>query len=224
MPKETFFNLPADKRQSLVDILLDEFAENSYKNVSVARIVARAGIAKGSFYQYFADKQDCYLYLLQLGIDEKMAFMRQLPPPGQDLDIFATLRWLLDAGTRFEFSSPRLARIGYRAVFDDVPLPDETLALVRQGSQAYFRQLIEQGIAAGVVNPHIDPEIAAFIYSVVFANLGQYLLQRFAIAPQDLLEARGQPFAQEALRTALQQTLAVLEFGLRRPTSNPESV
>ena len=50
MPKETFFNLPDDKRRRILDVVIDEFADNDYANVSISRIVARAGIAKGSFY------------------------------------------------------------------------------------------------------------------------------------------------------------------------------
>ena len=39
MPKDTFFNLSDEKRQHILNILLEEFAENDYKNVSVSRIV-----------------------------------------------------------------------------------------------------------------------------------------------------------------------------------------
>ena len=106
------------------------------KNVSVSRIVNRAGIAKGSFYQYFEDKKDCYLYLLELAAREKTSFLHQSPPPDAVNGIFDTLRWLLKAGVRFEFSKPQLSRISHRAVFDDVPLPEETNALIRFGRHA----------------------------------------------------------------------------------------
>jgi TetR/AcrR family transcriptional regulator len=53
MPKQTFFNLPDEKRDLITDVVIDEFADNDYDKVSISRIVQRAGIAKGSFYQYF---------------------------------------------------------------------------------------------------------------------------------------------------------------------------
>jgi TetR/AcrR family transcriptional regulator len=215
MPKKTFFNLPDEKRRALVDVLLDEFAGNDYRNVSIARIVHRAGIAKGSFYQYFADKQDCYLYLIQLAMDEKKAFLSQSPPPEEASNPFARLRWLLAAGTRFEFSSPRLARIAYRAVFDDVPLPEQTLALIRRGGLDYFHQLFEQGIQAGEVRPDADPRVAAFLYNVIFTNLGQHLMERFGIPPARLLEDGGRVFDHEEAHRAIDQVLNVLERGLR---------
>jgi AcrR family transcriptional regulator len=52
-------------------VILDEFSENDYANVSISRIVARAGIAKGSFYQYFENKEDLYGYLVDVIAETK---------------------------------------------------------------------------------------------------------------------------------------------------------
>jgi len=66
LPKQTFFNLPAEKRKLLTDLTLEEFAAHTYHAASLSRIVERAGIAKGSMYQYFEGKLDLYLYALKL--------------------------------------------------------------------------------------------------------------------------------------------------------------
>lgn len=200
----------------ILGILLEEFSENDYKSVSVSRIVKRAEIAKGSFYQYFEDKKGCYLYLIQLGMDEKMAFMNQSPPPGQEMDIFEYLRWLMQVGAQFEFSSPHLARIGYRAVFDDVPLPEETLKVIRGGAKDFFFQQVQQGIQKGYIKADIDPNIAAFIFNAVFTNLGQYLMERFEIQPDNLLKEGGQAFNQNTTQEAMNQVINILEHGLRK--------
>ncbi len=62
MPSQTFFNLPKEKRDTLIKIALNEFSANEYNSASVSRIVKETGIAKGSFYQYFQDKKDLYLF------------------------------------------------------------------------------------------------------------------------------------------------------------------
>ncbi|WP_028457069.1 TetR/AcrR family transcriptional regulator [Chloroflexus sp. Y-396-1] len=214
MPTETFFNLPEEKRTRLIDVLLDEFAENDYDSVSINRIAERAGIAKGSFYQYFADKKDCYLYLIQLGIEQKTAFLRQTPP-SPDTDIFTYLRWLLDVGVQFQFHNPRLAQIAYRAIYDDVPLPTETMQVIRQGSYAYFKQLIAQGIAEGSINPAIDSETAAFMLNVVFTELGKYLIERFTVDPASLFQEGATVLLQPDLRRVIEQVIDILERGMR---------
>jgi len=219
MPTDTYFNLPEAKRSRLLEVLLEEFSENDYKNVSIERIAARAGIAKGSFYQYFEDKRDCYLYLIQLGIEEKAAFLRQQLPAqtsGQAPDLFAHLRWLVDVGARFQFSSPHLAKIGYKAIFDDVPLPEETMQTIRRGSYTYLLEMVQQGIANGTLAPDVDSETAAFLLNIVFTDLGKYLMQRFEIAAPALLADGANVFERADIHRIVDQVLLILENGLRR--------
>ncbi len=215
MPSETFFNLPDEKRARLLDILLDEFSKNDYKNVSIGRVAERAGIAKGSFYQYFADKKDCYLYLIQLGMDEKTAFLRQTPPQ-ETGDMFAQLRWLMDVGMQFQFSSPKLAKISYKAIFDDVPLPDETKQVIRRGGYAYFQQMVQAGIADGTLDPQVNADTAAFLLNAAFTDLGQHLMERFKIRPEQLLTDGSESFNRDEIRRAIDQVITVFENGLRK--------
>src|SRR5512136_1009829 len=95
MPNQTFFNLPDEKREQITQVAIDEFADNDYDAVSISRIVARAGIAKGSFYQYFAGKEDLYAYLLELLVDAKMQFLSGYTPDPKHTGIFAYLRWAM---------------------------------------------------------------------------------------------------------------------------------
>jgi AcrR family transcriptional regulator len=64
MPKPTFLNLPDAKRDRITELALDEFSTHPYRQASLSRIVARAGIAKGSMYQYFENKLDLYRWLV----------------------------------------------------------------------------------------------------------------------------------------------------------------
>lgn len=215
MPLETFFNLPDEKRNRLLDVLLEEFADNDYKNVSIGRIADRAGIAKGSFYQYFADKQDCYLYLIQQGMEEKTTFLRQLPPDGTT-DLFGRLRWMLNAGMHFQFNNPRLAKISYKAIFDDVPLPEETMGAIRSGGYTYFRQQVIEEIANGRIDPATDPDTAAFMLNAVFVDLGRYLMERYSILPEQLLREPSQAFELDEIHRTIEQVISILEDGLKK--------
>ncbi|WP_405097828.1 TetR/AcrR family transcriptional regulator [Oceanobacillus sp. FSL H7-0719] len=64
MPKATFFNLPEKKRASLIKACEREFSRVPVFEASIANIVKSAGISRGSFYQYFEDKEDAYYYIL----------------------------------------------------------------------------------------------------------------------------------------------------------------
>jgi AcrR family transcriptional regulator len=64
MPTKTFFNLPEEKRQKLLEAIHGEFSRVPFGEVSINQIIRMAGISRGSFYQYFEDKQDMLQYLL----------------------------------------------------------------------------------------------------------------------------------------------------------------
>lgn len=60
MPKQTFFNLPEEKRNHIIEVSIDEFAKAPYQNISINHLIRSMNIPTGSFYQYFEDKKDLY--------------------------------------------------------------------------------------------------------------------------------------------------------------------
>lgn len=64
MPKQTFFHLAQDKQDTLIQAAKEEFSRVPLHEASIANIIKSAGIPRGSFYQYFEDKDDLYFYLL----------------------------------------------------------------------------------------------------------------------------------------------------------------
>lgn len=69
MPKQTFFNLPEEKRNHIIEVSIDEFAKAPYQNISINHLIKSMNIPTGSFYQYFEDKKDLYFYILSFYID-----------------------------------------------------------------------------------------------------------------------------------------------------------
>lgn len=56
MPKETFLNLSEEKKKIIINAAKREFARVPFQETSIKNIVEDAGIARGSFYQYFESK------------------------------------------------------------------------------------------------------------------------------------------------------------------------
>ena len=213
MPKDTFFNLPPEKRQAITDLALRMFAENDYKNVSISAFVREAGIAKGSFYQYFEDKKDLYLHLIDLAGKEKQAFFEENPPPGASMDLFSYLRWMYSVGVSFEFQNPHFAQIGYRALYGDAPLPTETVKVLQDGTRQFFEGLLARGKAQGHVRADLDTDLAAFIFNTIFTHLGDYLLHRLAIPPE-AVAASVQTLERPEAEALFNRVVDILERGM----------
>lgn len=65
MPKTTFYNLSTEKQTVLIDAARKEFSRTPLYEASISNIVKEAEIPRGSFYQYFEDKEDVFFYLLE---------------------------------------------------------------------------------------------------------------------------------------------------------------
>lgn len=74
MPRETFSNLPDEKRDAITQAIQAVFLEKPRNKISVSDIVKRADIPRGSFYMYFDDLDDVFAYLLD---DSMKAFEQE---------------------------------------------------------------------------------------------------------------------------------------------------
>ncbi|NLK96081.1 MAG: TetR/AcrR family transcriptional regulator [Clostridiales bacterium] len=77
MPKKTFYNLPAEKRDKIIRAIKEEFSRVSYNKVSINKIIQLAGIPRGSFYQYFEGKDDMIEYILDYFRNRLIEIMKQ---------------------------------------------------------------------------------------------------------------------------------------------------
>lgn len=64
MYSSTFLNLSEDKKERIIHASLDEFSTRTFNDASITNIVKKAKISRGSFYQYFGNKENLYNYLV----------------------------------------------------------------------------------------------------------------------------------------------------------------
>lgn len=173
MPKDTFFNLPAEKRARFVDAALATFARSPYDQASITALTKHIGIAKGSFYQYFDDKFELYVWLLGEVAKRKQA----LVAGAGDGDLWSRLRELYGAGLVMWREEPRLAAV---MIHLDQPSREPRLEALRlqrvQMSTAWLRDQLERGVAEGSVRADLDLDVAS---RLVHATLSEGLLRAF---------------------------------------------
>ena len=188
MPKDTFNNLPEEKRERILNLAIKEFAEHPYAVASISKIVREARIAKGSFYQYFKDKNALYQYLIELALDEKLKLVKDLPALKNNTGLFGYLRWQFLTEVFFEIKHPYLAQISYRAFVEGLQSEEMAEELQRRGTTQFFKQLITQGLMHGNVAPWVDPDVAAFIMEILFYQFGKYFVERLGLTEAYFLD------------------------------------
>lgn len=66
MPTLTFERLSSEKKDRVLKAAMKEFSRVSLSEASIANIIKDAKIPRGSFYQYFKDKEDIFYYILEV--------------------------------------------------------------------------------------------------------------------------------------------------------------
>lgn len=219
MPKQTFFNLPEDKRQQIVRIAIDEFADNDYAKASISRIVARAGIAKGSFYQYFEDKDDLYGYLISLIAAKKAETFSLDHPDPEHVGIFNYLRWILASSAEFELAYPRLSQIGYRILKGGVN-ENRIFTQAIESAQTYYRSLVALGKAQGDIAAELDDELTATVFRLVMSEMGRHIVQQIVAKYGSDWQGQTAIIDFPEARQMYAQTLHMLEFGMGNHTAH----
>ena len=218
MPKQTFLNLPDEKRDIIINVAIDEFLEFGLENASTNRIVANSGISKGSFYQYFEDKQDVFMYLLSILEAEKLAFLEDKRPPGMNMDTFDYFRWMIKTGMEFNSTRPRMTQAISRVLLGDGMYYGKNFADYRQKTIQALRMMIEQAIERGEVDPSVDVELAVMVMETWSNGISTYILNE-GLKQKDILTWVRSPETQETI----DKLLYVMEYGLRKTESQFET-
>ena len=218
MPKQTFLNLPMEKRDLIINVAIDEFVEFGLENASTNRIVANSGISKGSFYQYFEDKQDVFMYLLSILEQEKLAFFEGKRPSNSNMDTFEYFRWMIKTGMEFNSANPRMTQAVSRVLLGDGMYYGKIFADYRQKTIRALRMMIEQAIERGEVDPSVDVELAVMVMETWSNAISTYILNE-GMKQKDIMIWVRSPETQETI----DKLLYVMEYGLRKTESQFEA-
>jgi len=175
MPKDTFFNLPEEKRNRIIEVAIEEFKEYSYDASSINRIVESSGISKGSFYQYFGDKKDLYKYIIDIIVEKKLEYISPVMANPFEHDIFTLLRETFKSGLSFAFENPDYLEIGNKLYADPShPIYKELLQENKYKSNDFFLLLLKNAKKRGEIREDLDLEMVAFILTNVYLSFADY--------------------------------------------------
>ncbi len=167
----------------LLEAAVAEFAAYGYQGARVGRIATRAGMAHGTFYVYFKDKDDLLVALYDEMMGEYLKLVHSLPPlrPGDDgrAEVHTWVAAMCDDYRR---------HAAVRSAVHDAMMLDAdrrltTMAL--RGLRNLTDVLADRIRATG--SPDLDPEIAALCVSNLLNAASQAVAQSTFVASFDEL-------------------------------------
>ena len=187
MPKDTFFNLPEEKKDRVLDAAIDEFARRPFYKAKISSIVKKAEIAKGSFYQYFEDKKDLYKHIMEISAQKKLSYINQDMMRNMDnYGFFELLREVYQSGFRFAKEYPRLVSIANMLVNSSEELYQEIFKEQKHKSIDFFQQVLERGVEKGELDPKIDPRLVAKLLTTLSNSMAELIFEDGKLDSDDM--------------------------------------
>lgn len=124
MPTDTFLKLSDEKKRKIIEAGKEEFSKVSLSEASIKNIAEKAGIARGSFYQYFESKKDLLIYILSENKDTIERAINNVLEKSNG-DIFSMYLDIYDAMISKCFNG--MNQDIYRKIFENIKTGDETI-------------------------------------------------------------------------------------------------
>lgn len=203
MPYQTFFNLSEDKRELITHYAIEEFFEYGYEKGSISRIVANTGIAKGSFYQYFENKDDLYLYVLSVVSSKKIEYSSTIFKQIEDTPLIDIIKELFVSGVSFYRDHPK-----YTTIMSDFMKGRSAIHKLHKAqsvnkSNEFFTALINRKKETGEINPQLDSATLADMIAFLSVYFSENIAER--LAPR---------YEEEEMLSAIENMLLIVKQGI----------
>ena len=177
MPTVTWSRLGGDRRAAVVAAAEAEFAAHGFSRGSLNVIARKAGVAKGSLFQYFADKRDLYAYITDVGSQRVRCYMEdQIRTLDASRPFFEFLTDLLDVWVAYFAEHPRERALHAASSFEvDTDVRVSVRAVVHRHYLEVLRPLVHDARLRGDLRRDADTE--------ALLSLLLMLLPHLALAP-----------------------------------------
>jgi AcrR family transcriptional regulator len=153
-----------ERRQQLVEAARRCIADRGFASVTVDDVCAEAGMSKGAFYGYFAQKQDLLLALLEDEAEDVRTTMRELT---DDRDGVERLRrFAREMVRRGDDAAGLQLRADLWAEINEDPEIRERWADVVRERRTTLRSWIDQAVADGELEPLPANALAAILLAL----------------------------------------------------------
>jgi len=165
-----FKRISEAKQNKILDIAIEEFAENGFTNANINIIAQRAGISIGSMYKYFRSKEDLYLTVVNTGLCQLELALS--PILSSEKPFFEKIRLIIDAIFEKTPENETLTRQYNRFTTEGNSELAARLAgqLENLSAQAYS-QLVSQAKNEGLVDSRADEKVFAFCMDNIFLTM-----------------------------------------------------
>jgi AcrR family transcriptional regulator len=149
-----------EKRQEILAAAKACFAREGFRGASIADICAEAGISPGHLYHYFPGKEAILDAIGAAALEEGARQFGELVTSGNALSAIGTV---IEEAKRRDLRADFVLFLELAAETRRNPKLAKTLREMSRNTRLILADFLKKGQAGGLIDPALDPEIAAAI-------------------------------------------------------------
>jgi AcrR family transcriptional regulator len=161
MPTQTFINLPEEKKTRILDAIINELSIHTYEHINIQNIIKEAKIPRGSFYQYFKDKDDVFAYFYDHLKKIKLDFWGPLFTKPLEISFLDRMKMIYVKGYEFDQKYPRLVKVAKKISESPAFKEDKTYQEGMKQSIQIYKHFIEIDQKKDLIRKDLDSEFLA---------------------------------------------------------------
>jgi len=188
----TFRRLDPERQQAIVEAILDEAVERGPTSVNIKKVAERAGVAVGSLYQYFNNREGLLTFATRLSTCLMTDAFQMIEPYLRDMPLRDALRAYLMGGMEWGDTMTGLVQFVARAAYTGDPTLAQTVVQpIADAMLEIIKNLLTLAQGRGELRPDLDLDatartVNALIIAVGDSQLLPYLNNYFCVTDESM--------------------------------------
>ncbi len=169
---DTFRRLSATKKNRIYNMAVQLFGEYGYDGLSIDRLCEKAGISKGSFFQYFPSKTHLFEFVILIFDDYLAKWIDEIK--NKETAVLAKDRLLylyqaLIINSKL-FTDEQKFFLYVSSSLSHATVFIEGIDLTRHFQQ-YIKEIIERGVKTGEIRGDFEVDMTGYLVSLIIEGL-----------------------------------------------------
>ena len=168
--KAAFEKIPKEKRERILRVATEEFANSGFEHTSIQQIARKSAISVGSVYKYFENKEMLFTTVVQDGLSSLESLL--LKVSASEDDIIVKAEKIIRALLEFSKEKPELIKLYCSMTTGgNSDFLNQLSQRIEAVSASIYTQAISIAQETGDVRNDINPAFFAFLLDSIFMML-----------------------------------------------------
>jgi AcrR family transcriptional regulator len=169
----TFRRLDPDRQQAVLSAILDEAVERGPTSINIKEVAARAGVAVGSLYTYFGNREGLLNFAVELCVRYLTDMFTYFETYLEQMPLRQALAAYLTGGVEWSQTQAGLVHFFVRAAYHGDPdMAERVVRPVADTMRQIMHRILTRAVERGEIREEVDLEAVTRIINALMIAVG----------------------------------------------------